>query len=209
MVSRQDALMNLSSLLAHGPGAPTEVEGEGLLQPSEQQLRGDGLRLAGPLAWRVVVRNTGGDDDFIAEGEVSGAAVLECRRCLKDVETPVTATFFYPMVYEPRKEGSLALIEAPLAEEADDLGALDDAGEDRLTFGRPEVDFAPLLRQVFAIDLPLTVVCSESCRGLSIDGVDLNEHPDHVPEGAEDTSEGDEASSPFAALKDIDLDAPQ
>ncbi len=199
--------MNLSSLLAHGPGAPTEVEGEGLLQPSEEQLRDDGLRLAGPLAWRVVVRNMGGDDDFIAEGEVSGAAVLECRRCLKDVETPVTATFLYPMVYEPRKEGSLALIEAPVTEEADDVGALDDAGEDRLTFGRPDVDFAPLLRQVFAIDLPLTVVCSESCRGLSIDGVDLNEFPDHVPEGAEEERADDEASSPFAVLKDIDLDS--
>lgn len=201
--------MNLSSLLAHGPGAPTEVEGEGLLQPSDEQLREDGLRLAGTLAWRVVVRNTGGDDDFIAEGEVSGAAVLECRRCLKDVETPVTATFLYPMVYEPRKEGALALIEAPLAAEADDLGALDEPGEDRLTFGRPEVDFAPLLRQVFAIDLPLTVVCSESCRGLSIDGVDLNEHPDHVPAGADEAPQNDEASSPFAVLKDIDLDTPQ
>jgi len=201
--------MNLSSLLAHGPGAPTEVEGEGLLQPSDEQLREDGLRLAGTLAWRVVVRNTGGDDDFIAEGEVSGAAVLECRRCLKDVETPVTATFLYPMVYEPRKEGALALIEAPLAAEADDLGALDEPGEDRLTFGRPEVDFAPLLRQVFAIDLPLTVVCSESCRGLSIDGVDLNEHPDHVPAGADEAPQNDEASSPFAVLKDIDLDTQQ
>lgn len=208
MVSRQDALLNLSSLLAHGPGAPTEVEGEGLVQPSDEQLRDDGLRLAGPLAWRVVVRNTGGDDDFIAEGEVSGTAVLECRRCLKDVEAPVSGTFLYPMVYEPRKEGTLALLEAPLAEEADDIGALDEPGEDRLTFGRPDVDFAPLLRQVFAIDLPLTVVCKESCRGLSIDGVDLNEFPDHVPEGMEEQREGDEASSPFAVLKDIDLDSP-
>jgi uncharacterized protein len=207
MVSRQDALLNLSSLLAHGPGSDSEVEGEGRFVPSQEQLDEDGLRLAGPLAWRITVRNTGGDDDLIAEGEVSGAAILECRRCLREVEAPVTASFFYPMTYLPGKRTALHLIEAPLAGDVNDLDPTGDVGEDRLAFGRPEVDFGPLLRQVFAIDLPLTVLCKESCRGLSIDGVDLNEHPDHVPaESGVATDHGEEAS-PFAVLKDLDIES--
>jgi uncharacterized protein len=203
MPSRQDALLNLSSLLTHAPGAPLETVGEGLLMPSDEELRADGLRLAGPLAWRVTVRSTGGDDDLIAEGEVEGTAIMECRRCLTDVETPVTASFLYPMVYRPAKDEGLTLIEAPVAGQAEDIGALDEAGEDRLSFGQPEVDFAPLLTQLFAIDLPLTVLCKESCRGLAIDGVNLNEHPDHRPAGADQPKE----ASPFAVLEDLDLDS--
>lgn len=206
MVSRHDATLNLSRLLSHAPGDEPEVEGGGALTPSDERASQLGLRLAGPLSWHVVVRSTGGDDDFIAEGEVSGTAVMECRRCLKDVETSVTSSFLYPMVYEPATDASLSLIEAPLAGEVDDIDVLDDAGEDRLAFGRPEVDFTPLLLQVFAIDLPLTVLCKETCRGLSLDGVDLNEFPDHVPE---DTGPGqdEDAPSPFAVLKDLDLDS--
>jgi uncharacterized protein len=205
MVSRQDATLNLSSLLAHAPGDAPEVAGEGLVAPSDAQLDEAGLRLAGPLHWNVVVRSTGGDDDFIAEGEVGGTAVMECRRCLREVETSVTADFLYPMVYRPGT-GGLRLIEAPLDGDAPDVDPLDDPGEDRLAFGTPDVDFAPLLLQVFAIDLPLTVLCKESCRGLSLDGVDLNEFPDHVPEGSTAPSD-DDASSPFAVLEDLDLDS--
>lgn len=204
MVSRQDALLNLSSLLTHTPGAPSEVEGQGRLMPTDAQLAEDGLRLAEPIAWSVTVRGTGGDDDFIAEGEATGTAVLECRRCLTDVPTTVTAEFLYPMAYKPGQATGLTLIETPPAGEDDEPLAQAEAGEDVLAFGRPEVDFAPLIRQVFAIDLPLTVLCKEDCRGLSIDGVNLNEHPDHRPEGAED--EAPRPPSPFAVLSDLDVD---
>lgn len=189
MVSRPDARLDLARLLAHVPDLEPEVREEGLLEPSEEALREDGLRLRGPLAWSVTVRRTGGEEDFIAEGEVEGTALMECRRCLTEVEAPVHTSFLYPMEYVPSQEANLRLVES------------EDGVEDHLTFSEPEVDFAYLLRQLFAIDLPLAPLCREGCRGLAIDGVNLNEHPDHVPEGvrAEDTS-------PFAALKDLDLD---
>jgi uncharacterized metal-binding protein YceD (DUF177 family) len=69
-----------------------------------------------------------------------------------------------------------------------------------LEFAQPLVDFAALLEQLIAIDLPITVLCRADCRGLSIDGVNLNEHPDHVPAERAATK-----GSPFDALKDIDL----
>ena len=156
--------------------------------PDRATLEADGLRLAEPIAWTLHIYNTGGDDDYIVEGSVEGVAKLECRRCLDEVLTELRSDFLYPMLYKPGVE-TLALIE----EEEDD---------DILVFGKPEVDFAPLLAQVFAIELPITVLCKETCKGLSVDGVNLNEHPDHVPDAS---NEQETADSPFAVLKDLDL----
>lgn len=191
MQSRRDATLNLSSLLQHGPGSDLDVEGEGLLEPTEALLEADGLTLHGPLHWKVRVLNAGGDDDFVVEGSVDGTALLDCRRCLTSVEVPLETDFVYPMVYRPS--------ELPLM--LDELGADDD--DDRLVFGAPEVDFAALLTQLFAIEVPLTALCKPDCLGLNEEGVNLNEHPELVP--AATSSEPQREGSPFDALKDIDL----
>ena len=185
------AVLNLASLLNHAPGSEGEVEGDGLLLPDAADLEAAGIALEGPLEWELVVTNAGGDDDFIVQGSVAGAALMECRRCLEIVATESEADLVYPAEYRPGTGAELRL------EERDDE-------DDLLVFGRPQVDFADLLLQVFAIDLPLTVLCREECRGLSSDGVNLNDHPDHV---APDEARSDEgaADSPFAALRDIDL----
>lgn len=187
MVWRPDAILNLASLLKNDPSSGDEVAEEGLLMPEEALLEADGLRLQDPLAWSLTVRSTGGDDDYLVMGSVSGTAVIDCRRCLTDVPTTLSTDLIYPMVYRPGAEG-LALLEG------------DDDEEEVLVFGRPEVDFAPLLTQVFAIDLPLTALCKEGCRGLSVDGVDLNKHPEHQP-----PEESPQEASPFEVLKNLDI----
>jgi uncharacterized protein len=190
MHSRPDAQLNLAAILRQAPGSDDEVVEEGLLEPSAELLDADGLRLAGPLAWTLTARRTGGDDeDFLLDGSVEGEVVLECRRCLRQVTTPVHSDLFYLMRFDASQEEPLQLAEE---EEIDD---------DILVFATPIIDFAPLLLQVLAIDVPLTVLCREDCKGLAIDGVDLNEHPDHVPAGAK----APEPDSPFAALKDLKL----
>jgi uncharacterized protein len=187
MVSRPDATLHLASLLSQGPGSAIEVEGQGLLEPGKALLESHGLRLAEPLTWELVVRRAGGEDDFIVEGRVSGSAVLECRRCLVDVPAEISVSLIFPMVYRPGQK-ELILIEG-----------VEDA-EETLSFGDPSVDFTELLLQLFAINLPLTVLCKESCRGLSLDGVNLNEHPEQ-----ETTSQQGTDPSPFEVLKDLDL----
>lgn len=189
MATRPDATLNLASLLRQAPGADVEAYGEGLLAPDETTLEALGLRLDGPLAWELTARNTGGDE-FLIEGSVSGTALIECRRCLDEVPTSVESTLFYPALYRP------GTAELTLVEESED-------GEDLLVFGHPSVDFAALLAQVFAIDLPLTALCDETCRGLSPDGINLNRHPEAAATAASTTT-GRE--SPFAPLKDLDLD---
>lgn len=186
-MSWQDAVLNLSSILSHAPGAPTEVVGEGLLTADEAVQREYGIQLVEPMRWELTVRSTGGDDDYIVEGSIAGAAIIECRRCLKPVTAEASGSFVFPMVYDPAQDASLTLVES---EEEDEL----------LSFGQPSVDFGPLLAQMFAIELPLTVLCKDACRGLSIDGVDLNVHPDHEPPRREA-----EEPSPFEVLKDLEL----
>ena len=190
MVARRDATLNLASLLRHAPGADADIEAEGLLAPDEETLEAVGLQLDGPIAWELTVRGTGGDDDYLLDGRVSGWAVQECRRCLTAVASEVDTSFIYQMVYRPGT-GPLTLIE------------VGEDNEDLLSFGRPEVDFAPLLTQIFAVEQPLAVLCRDDCKGLSLDGVDLNHHPDHVE--PTETEAPQSASSPFASLKDLDL----
>lgn len=179
------ATLNLANLLSGSPES-YEVEGEGLLMPEEETLKANGLRLAEPLAWQLTVRSTGGDDDFIMDGSAEGVAIMDCRRCLDDVQVPLATDFLYPMMYRPGKEG-LTLLES-------------DEEEDTLVFGQPEVDFTNLITQVFAIDLPLTALCREDCKGLSTDGVNLNEHPELATPEPETKK-----PSPFAVLKDLEL----
>ncbi len=188
MSVQQDATLNLATLLKLDPELGEEVRGGGEFTPSLELQGADGLRIASPLNWYLTVRATGGDD-YILTGSVFGPAIQECRRCLTDVETPVRSSLIYPMIYRPRKGGEvLKLLE-------------DDDENDTLVFSQPEVDFAPLLTQVFAIESPLTVLCKEDCRGLSIDGVNLNDHPEHAAPVQPERS----VPSPFESLKDIDL----
>ena len=187
MVSRRDATVNLAALLRHSPGADDDVSAEGALEPDEAVLRELGVRLDGPIEWSLQVLNAGGDDDFVVTGDVRGTVVLECRRCLSEVHSDVESELVYPMRYRPGDATEVRLTE-------------DEAEEDVLEFAQPIVDFAPLLVQVFAIDQPLTVLCREDCKGLSVDGVNLNDHPDHVAD-----ERALEKASPFAKLKDLDL----
>jgi uncharacterized protein len=180
-----EVVLNVAQLLAHDP-IDYEVRGEGLFTPSDELLKVNGLKLAEPLKWELIVRNAGGDDDFILEGSVSGVALLECRRCLDEVQVVSSAEFYYPMIYQASRK-PLTLIEA-------------DDEDDVLLFGHPEIDFTELVTQLFAIDLPLTVLCQEDCKGLSASGVNLNRHPE-----AADDAPADEPASPFEALKDFEV----
>jgi uncharacterized metal-binding protein YceD (DUF177 family) len=177
------ATLNLANLIKGDVSAGGEVSGAGELTPDQALLEADGLRLAEPLEWQLTVHASGGDD-YVLTGSVSGVAVQECRRCLSEVKTPLRTEFIFPMSYVPGKE-------LTIREEED--------GEERLVFGHSEVDFTALLTQLLAIDLPLTVLCGEDCRGLALDGVNLNDHPEHHSET--DTR----APSPFAVLEELEV----
>jgi uncharacterized protein len=181
-----EATLNLAKLLLHN-GEEYEEEGSGLLMPSDDMLEADNLRLAEPIEWELIVRSTGGDDDYVVEGHASAVARLECRRCLSEVPTPISTDFFYPMIYKPGPP-TLKLLEN--GDEEDEM----------LVFGKPQVDFTSLITQLLAIELPLTVLCQEDCKGLSPEGVNLNEHPELIQDAPKE-----EKPSPFEQLKDFEV----
>jgi uncharacterized protein len=78
-------------------------------------------------------------------------------------------------------------------------------GEDVLVFQRPDVDFGDLLLEMLAVELPLTVLCREDCKGLSLDGINLNEYPEAAEQDTQDNTENDTNESPFAVLRDLDV----
>ena len=139
----------------------------------------DEVSFEAPLEYHISVRSSGGDD-FIVQGEVSGEAIMPCRRCLEGVTVPSRSTFLYPMKYRPAKP-ELEMV-------------FDDEEDEVLMFGRPEVDFAEMITEIFSVDLPLAV-----------------EHPEGalcepLAERYADETAG-KTPSPFASLEDFDVES--
>lgn len=185
MALRHEATLNLARLIKRDVDASSEVAEAGELTPTEAALEAGGLRLAGPLTWQLTVRAMANEDEMLVTGSVRGTAVQECRRCLVDVQSELEGDIMFAMRYRPGPK-ELALIETE--------------DDEHLTFGRPEVDFAMLLTQMFALKLPLTALCKPGCLGLTLDGVNLNEHPEAAASARQPAS-----GSPFAALKNLKL----
>jgi uncharacterized metal-binding protein YceD (DUF177 family) len=177
MVSRHEVTLNLSRLLRSDPHAEGELDAEGEFLPDPQTYPAE-LKIDQPLHYRLSLRNMGGGD-LLLTGHVEGQVSMPCRRCLAPVTVESQSDLIYTMEYDPKQE------ELTLHTDEDD--------SEVLLFGRPEVDFALLLTEVFTVDLPLTVACPEGveCQDLTrIYGID-HEH-----------AAGER--SPFAVLKDFD-----
>jgi uncharacterized protein len=97
-----------------------------------------------------------GPGRFYFTGQLSGAAVVSCRRCLVDASTavsePVTGLFAEP--------------------------GLDDAEEDDvypIPAGARTIDLRPLVREVWLLSVPSFVTCRPDCQGLCPScGIDRN-----------------------------------
>ncbi len=175
MYARQDSVLNLSSLLNNSFNS-NEVVGKGLLTPLVDF--SSEATFEEPLSWEITVRNTGGEDNFILTGKVEGKVIMSCRRCLEPVKVTSYSELIYKMVYSPNVN-RLELIEI-------------EKDEEYLVFGKPETDFSEFLMQAFVVDLPITALCKEDCPGIIVEGLETkNLAPSN--------------SSPFAVLKDLQI----
>lgn len=116
-----------------------------------------------PLNYRFQV--TPVEEQIWLSGEAKGVAVMECRRCLEPVSTPLTACFQYLMEYHPEVEGIIQ----------------GDVEEEIYWFGDLELDLSGLIAESVFSALPLTVLCQPQCQGLCPEcGANLNHnHCDH------------------------------
>ncbi|WP_102128608.1 DUF177 domain-containing protein [Deinococcus planocerae] len=191
--------IHLGSLLrtssdAHAAGALDHLEYQ---QGGQTQT----LRFVRPAAYRVDVNSLGGNEMYL-QGSFAPDIVMECARCLRDVEVALDLRLGTLLRYDPA-------VDEPYLEEAE-------TGEEVLVFGDPDLDLSAYLAETALLQAPLTVLHAPDCKGLcQVCGDDLNEGPcEHMaqvpveeiddllgtPEGSAHTTQ-----NPFAALRDLKL----
>lgn len=144
-----------------------------------------GLKCVEPIAGEIAFGNTGRTIDV--RGKFRTAIELECGRCLRTYQMPVTSTI----------EEELPIEGVPWAPE------VGEEEEDRL----PEEEADPLfadnifdldeyLRQSILVNVPIKPLCEEDCKGLCPHcGANLNDGSCECPPDSEE--------SPFAVLASL------
>lgn len=151
----------------------------------------DAYTFASPLAWNVVVSNTGGA--LLVAGNITGNGKTACARCLEPLEVAINGEV----------EGYF-LLDAQDAE-------FEEGEEEEFERLGPEntIDLVPLLEAAVLMDLPLQPLCRDDCAGLCPDcGINLNiERCDCAQKRAAENEEFEAAKNPFSVLKELDLNA--
>jgi uncharacterized protein len=116
--------------------------------------------IAKPIAAKIDIYKAG--ERFVLEGEMSGAVMVVCDRCLNSFEKEIKADFklFFtpPARYDTKTE--IELLEEDL-----ETGFIN--GE--------EINLDNIFREQLYLSLPIKTLCREDCRGLCPGcGVDLN-----------------------------------
>ena len=124
-------------------------------QPGILNLGSENLVFLAPVSFAGKMLNTG--TAILIQGEVTTTVELDCSRCGEKVPLPVRTAF----------EESYA--NQSLSVEIDE--------ESSYVFQGDEIDIFPQVVQAILLELPMKIVCRESCRGLCPEcGVNLNEN---------------------------------
>jgi len=110
------------------------------------------LQLIKPIEGEITISRL--DDGLLARGHISTEIELECHRCLRTFNHPITISF------------SQLFSTAP--------------GDDELPIGdRDTIDLAPLIEQEIALNIPIKVLCRPDCPGITYDAPEKN----HITKG--------------------------
>lgn len=134
---------------------------ERTFQPSAFDPQDDAYRVATPVAVSMDIEKAG-PGIFRVQGRATTRLMLECGRCLDEMEVPVDARFELRYVPQAENEGEP---EREIAE--DDLTTA--------FYREGSLDVIDMLREQFELALPMKPLCAESCRGLCPEcGANLN-----------------------------------
>ena len=112
-------------------------------------------------------------DRWLVKGTATASTRLQCVRCLKEFEHPVSAEFAEEFTRKP--------------------------AEDQFPAGATELQLAEMLRTVILLTVPVRPLHAPDCQGLcDVCGRDLNEHPHDHPERAQAQAK----ENPFSKLKE-------
>lgn len=147
------------------------------LPPDDPLWKGSGIQLEVPLSVRLDVEEA--DADILVRGQLSGAAGVECRRCLEPVTVPIDeeVAWLFRTGVDPA--------------EAEDQEVY--AVSERTL----ELDLGTPIREQLLLAVPKYSVCRAACRGLCpVCGKNLNEATCEC-----DTAEADDRWAPLRRLK--------
>ncbi|HEX6730698.1 MAG TPA: DUF177 domain-containing protein [Pyrinomonadaceae bacterium] len=129
-------------------------------QPEELDLVDERITLNAPVDVAGSVRRSGAE--VVVNGRLSSRASVECDRCLKAVELPISAEFSVDYITGEDYESSQV---AELT--ADDL--------DVSVFDGETIDVDELVKEQLLLSVPDRTLCREDCKGIcSSCGADLN-----------------------------------
>lgn len=151
------------------------------------------LELPLGMDYDLVLTNAG--EGILATGIVRAQVVASCDRCLDEASLDVAGEVDeYYLFHEP-DEGVL---------EEDE-----EEGPDYALVGpHATIDLSDAVASAFVMEIPYVILCKDDCAGLCpVCGENLN-HVDcgHAEQRKKEVEEERLASSPFAALQDLDLD---
>lgn len=134
---------------------------ERTFQPSAFDPQDEGYRVATAVELSMDIEKVGAGA-FRVQGRATTRLMLECGRCLDEMEVPVDARFELRYVPQEQNAGEP---EREIAE--DDLTTA--------YYREGALDVVDLLREQFQLALPMKPLCAESCRGLCPEcGANLN-----------------------------------
>ena len=162
----QPLVWNVAGLLGEGVGAMRDYAFDGVTIDL-----GDELRLATPISGRVHLART--NRGLLVDADVSTTLAMECARCLRPVDVPITAEFEQEALPSIDLQTGAALPTDP-ADEEDDVIRLTD---------HHELDLERSVREAIQLAEPIAPLDRPDCPGLCpVCGLPLDEgthdHPD-------------------------------
>lgn len=157
---------NVAGLLGDGVGSMRDYVFENVRLDL-----GEDLRLAAPVSGRVHLART--NRGLLIDGDVTAVLAMECARCLREIEVPITAEF----QQEARPSIDLATgapVPADPADEEDDVVRLTD---------HHELDLERSVREAIQLAEPIAPLDRPDCPGLCVVcGLPLDEGSHDHPE---------------------------
>lgn len=116
------------------------------------------LHFVEDLKISVEVKNTG--SEIVISGEIDAVLNQVCGRCLTDTRHPVNINFEERFIHESK------------------VNEKTQSEDEVKVFSGDEIDLEETILQNILINLPISIVCHEQCKGIcSYCGTDLNKTP--------------------------------
>lgn len=174
-MERNDLTYTVSEILADGLHVDETLAGPDLdLSPTDTPIKGT-LHLRMDL--------TRDDAQVTVQGSISGDAIRQCVRCLKEFADPLAVHFSTDFVKKQAKGRKPA---RPASGGASGPESAGDIGEDTYEYVGDDIDLVPMLREQVILAEPMHPLCREECLGICpVCGRDRNLAPCDCKEASE------------------------